>query len=87
MGFSGKRKTSYTAFLAVMFAAAAVFLIWRAPYGYSFDDESFIVSLALRLTKGDMLLTGEWHGTRNVTVLHAKIVIMSCKMAEFDILL
>lgn len=69
MGFSGKRKTSYTAFLAVMFAAAAVFLIWRAPYGYSFDDESFIVSLALRLTKGDMLLTGEWHGTQNVAVL------------------
>lgn len=57
------------AVIILVFVLAAVFLIWRAPYGYCFDDEPFIVSLALRLTKGDMLLSSEWHGTQNVAVI------------------
>jgi len=41
--------------------SAAVFLIWKAPHGFGFDEDSFYVSLPYRLTMGDSFLTDEWH--------------------------
>ena len=53
----------------VFFAAAALFLFWRARYGYCYQDEPFLASLAARILRGDTLLLDEWHGTQNTGVL------------------
>lgn len=45
--------------------AGLVFLLWRAPYGFCFNDESFCVTLAQRLYQGDALIADEWHGVQN----------------------
>lgn len=55
--------------LPLLFAAAVVLLCWRAQYGYSFDDEPFLVSLAQRLYAGDSLFIDEWNLAQNVGVL------------------
>ena len=52
-----------------LFAALAVFLFWRARFGYCYQDEPFLVSLAQRLYQGDCLLTDEWSGAQNTGVL------------------
>jgi len=38
-----------------------IFLIWKSQYGFGFDDESFYIAFAHRLSMGDALLTDEWH--------------------------
>ena len=38
-----------------------IFLIWRAPFGYCFNNEPFIVTLGQRLSNGDSLIFDEWH--------------------------
>ena len=38
-----------------------VFLAWRAPYGYCFNDEPFIVTLGQRISFGDSLIFDEWN--------------------------
>lgn len=48
-------------FFAVIFLSAMAFLIYKLPYGYIFNDEPFIISLAHRLLLGDALLVDEWH--------------------------
>ena len=53
----------FTAFLSM------IFLLWRAKYGYCFQDEPFLVSLAQRLFQGDALIADEWHGTQNFGVI------------------
>lgn len=42
-------------------AAALFFLLLRAPYGWCFNDEPFIVTLAQRLYMGDRMILDEWH--------------------------
>ena len=39
-------------------------MISRAKYGYGYNDEPFILTLAHRLLKGDALLCDEWHPTQ-----------------------
>ena len=41
-----------------------LFLIWRVRFGYCFNDEPFILSLAHRLSLGDKLIIDEWHPTQ-----------------------
>ena len=53
----------------VFFGIIAVFLFWRAKYGHYYNDESFIVSLAQRLYKGDALIVDEWHVCQNTGFL------------------
>ncbi len=53
----------------VFFAAAALFLFRRARYGYCYQDEPFLVSLAARILRGDTLLLDEWNGAQNTGVL------------------
>lgn len=53
----------------LLFAALAVFLFWRAQYGYSFNDEPFCVTLAQRLFQGDTLFRDEWHVCQNFGVV------------------
>lgn len=37
------------------------FLLWRVQFGYCFNDEPFIFTLAQRLSFGDKLFFDEWH--------------------------
>ena len=46
--------------MLILFAGAA-FLICRAPYGYSFSDEPFSITLGQRLSYGDALIVNEWY--------------------------
>lgn len=54
----------YTEIVIILLSAA--FIFYRAPYGYSFYDEPFIVTLGQRLYKGDLLLSDEWHVTQMI---------------------
>lgn len=48
----------------ILIAFGAVFLFWKAQYGYIFNDEPFILTLGHRLLKGDKLFINEWNGTQ-----------------------
>lgn len=48
---------------------ACLVLAIRAQYGFSFNDEPFIVSLAQRLYYGDSLYIDEWNFAQNAGVL------------------
>ena len=43
------------------FLISLCFLFIRAPYGWCFNDEPFIITLAQRLYNGDHLILDEWH--------------------------
>lgn len=62
-----RAKSSYLN--AIVIALSLVFLLWRARYGWCFDDEPFIVSLAKRLSDGQRLLSEEWHVAQLTGVL------------------
>lgn len=62
------RKGTDTPAIAV-FAVLALFLFWRARYGYCYEDEPFLLTLAQRLYKGDVLIVDEWHGCQNFGLL------------------
>ena len=51
------------------FVVIALFLFWRAKYGYMFNDEPFCVTLAQRLWQGEALIVHEWHGAQNFGVV------------------
>lgn len=51
-------------FLGVLF-----FLLWRCRYGLGNIDESFYLTVPLRLLQGDSLLVNEWHLSQLVSVL------------------
>ena len=55
--------------LPLLFVFGTVLLCWRAQFGYSFDDEPFIVTLAQRLYYGDTLCIDEWNLAQNAGVL------------------
>lgn len=48
-----------------------IFLALRAPYGYCFNDEPFIVTLGQRLSYGDSLIFDEWHVAQTVSPIIA----------------
>lgn len=52
-----------------VFAVLALFLFVRARYGYCYEDEPFLLTLAQRLYKGDVLIIDEWHGCQNFGLL------------------
>lgn len=62
------RKTAY-----VLMAAAAVlcccFLFWKARYGFANSDESFYLTVPLRLLRGDRLIVDEWNVTQFSSLL------------------
>lgn len=45
----------------VLFVAAFIFLLWKAPYGFGGSDEAFYLTVPYRLTLGDKLFLDEWH--------------------------
>ena len=44
-----------------------VFLAWRAPYGYCFNDEPFVVTLGQRINFGDCLIFDEWNMAQTIS--------------------
>ena len=53
-------------FMAII---AFVLLLTRSRYGFSYNDEPFILSLAQRLYYGDSLFIDEWNFAQNVGTL------------------
>lgn len=53
------RRFSYLSGAAIL--VSFIFLLIRAPYGWCFNDEPFIVTLAQRLYMGDRMILDEWH--------------------------
>ena len=62
---SYKKVLMYRLSIIFIFVLSFVFLIWRAKYGFCFNDEPFLISLAQRLYNGDALIAEEWHGVQN----------------------
>lgn len=54
---------------AIVIFSGLCFLFWRARYGWCFDDEPFLVSLAQKLWYGQSLITDEWHVSQLTGVL------------------
>ena len=57
----GEIKAGIQRCLPVFFFLAFILLFWRARFGYFFDDEPFVITLAQRLYNGDRLIFDEWH--------------------------
>lgn len=62
----GRREGAFT---AAAFALLALFIFWRASYGYCYEDEPFLLTLAQRLYMGDILIVDEWHGCQNFALV------------------
>lgn len=64
---------SKSLFIHIMLIISAfMFLIIRAPFGYSLNDEPFIITLGQRLSYGDALFVDEWH----LSQLFAPVVLL-----------
>ena len=55
--------------LPILFSLALILLCCRAPYGYFFDDEPYIITLAQRVYYGDRLILDEWHVAQPIAPL------------------
>lgn len=55
------RDRRFSFIIGAVLSASLAFLIIRAPYGWCFNDEPFIVTLAQRLYMGDRMILDEWH--------------------------
>lgn len=55
--------------IPLLFLVSMIVLCFRAQYGYFFNDEPFIVSLAQRLRYGMHLVVDEWNFTQNFGVI------------------
>ena len=51
----------------ILILMGGVFLLIRAPYGYCYNDEPFIVTLGQRMSYGDSLIVNEWHLTQLIS--------------------
>lgn len=45
----------------LLFAAAAVFALWKCPFGFGSYDDAFYLTIPHRLSMGDVLFADEWH--------------------------
>ena len=57
-------------------ALLALFWCWRLPLGMANADETFYLSVPLRLLRGDHLLTDEWHVTQLSGFLLAPFLVL-----------
>ena len=61
-------KKSYI-YILLLFVASCIFLSIRSMFGYCFNDEPFIVTLAQRISFGDSLFIDEWNFAQNFGVI------------------
>lgn len=74
------RKHQNTVFF-ICFLFSAVFLLWRAKYGYIFNDEPFILTLGHRFLKGDKLFVHEWNMAQLISLFNMPIIFLYTKIA------
>ena len=60
----------------IILVSFAVFLMTRAKVGYIYNDEPFILTLAHRFLKGDLIMWDEWHPTQMVGYLNLPITAL-----------
>lgn len=53
----------------ILLVPTAIFLFWKCRYGFANLDESFYLTIPLRLLQGDALLWHEWHLSQLSSVL------------------
>lgn len=58
-GFFSDRRIRILSNVTIIFGF--LFLVWRVRFGYCFNDEPFILTLAHRLTMGDNIIIDEWN--------------------------
>lgn len=46
---------------AFLFTAAALFALWKCPFGFGSYDDAFYLTVPHRLSMGDALFADEWH--------------------------
>lgn len=63
------KDTGFKIFSMIFIVTSAVFLFWRAKFGFGYNDEAFIVTLGERLFDGDALFHDEWHLSQNFGVV------------------
>lgn len=69
---------------ALFFSAFALclgFLLWKAPRGFGFNDEPFIISTAHRLLFGDGLLADEWNPAQLIGFIIYPFVLLYHKLS------
>ena len=57
-----RKRINYIFFF--VFFVLFLFLMWKCRYGYGHIDETFYLTIPLRLCKGDCLILDEWHPTQ-----------------------
>ena len=62
-----ERRINYS--IWIMAAISFLLLVIRSRYGFSYDDEPFLLTLTQRLYYGDSLFIDEWNFAQNVGVL------------------
>lgn len=66
-----ERKQKFIFWLGIIILVFfALFLMTRAKVGYIYNDEPFILTLAHRFLKGDLILWDEWHPSQMVGYLN-----------------
>lgn len=55
-----RKKYGSDILFAVLLAAGTVLMLWRAPYGFHFSDESYYLTVPYRLAQGDRLFRDLW---------------------------
>lgn len=63
------KENGFKIFSVIFIITSAVFLFWRAKFGFGFNDEAFVVTLGERLFDGDALFYDEWHLSQNFGVV------------------
>lgn len=77
MSYSFKRKQKIIFWLGnIILVSFSLFLITRAKVGYIYNDEPFILTLAHRFLKGDLIMWDEWHPAQMVGYLNLPITAL-----------
>lgn len=71
----GKLKSpSQDGVFAFLLAAAAVFALWKCPFGFGVYDDAFYLTVPHRLSMGDALFVDEWHVSQLAGLLTTPLV-------------
>ncbi|MCH5303583.1 MAG: hypothetical protein J1E41_01855 [Ruminococcus sp.] len=73
-------RNKQTLFFLFVFIACGVFLIWKAPHGYIFNDEPFMLSLGHRIIKGDVLFVSAWNRGQTTGLIFAPFIWVYTKI-------
>ena len=63
------KNDTFKIFSMIFIVSSAIFLFWRAKFGFGYNDEAFVITLGERLFDGDALLYDEWHISQNFGVV------------------